>query len=183
MNAIELTKKPVAHLQLFKEKDFKKLFIQSKSLCEEHDFSLNKLTKGRNSKNQTFDEADYLNKFNIIIDKFIEEIQERFQSANYEPVIELFKLITNNNIEKKANFEKLQLYKNFLDFDNLKLQEEAFIIYKNKFKDIEWNSMKDLCFNFLEKKLDSFFQKFLKQLKFIYPYQEERQQPSVRFLA
>ena len=106
-----------------------------------------------------------MNKFNIIIDKFIEEIQERFQSANYEPVIELFKLITNNNIEKKANFEKLQLYKNFLDFDNLKLQEEAFIIYKNKFKDIKWNSMKDLCFNFLEKKLDSFFPEIFKAIK------------------
>ena len=57
--------------------------------------------------------------------------------------MELYKLITNTDQSKKADFDKLKIYPNKVNYDQLKLQEEAFLIYKNKFTEVDWSNIKE----------------------------------------
>ena len=76
--------------------------------------------------------------------------------------MELCKLITNTDQSKKADFDKLKIYPNKVNYDQLKLQEEAFLIYKNKFTEVDWSNIKELSFAFVSRKLNSFFPEIFK---------------------
>lgn len=144
VNAIELSKLRISHLEFLKETGFDDIFKEVKSLCELNDFPLEKSRSGRN-KSSHFDENEYLQKFNLITEKFISEIEQRFESSNYEPACELYKIFTNKESKYKTDFEKLDIYKNILDLDHLKLQEEAFVIYKIRNNTVKWDNLKELC--------------------------------------
>ena len=76
--------------------------------------------------------------------------------------MELYKLITNTDQSKKADFDKLKIYQNIVNYDQFKLQEEAFLIYKNKFTEVDWSNIKELSFAFVSRKLNSFFPEIFK---------------------
>ena len=51
--------------------------------------------------------------------------------------MKLYKLITNTDQSKKADFDKLKIYQNIVNYDQLKLKEEALLIYIKKFTEVD----------------------------------------------
>ena len=97
VNAIELSYLTIAHLDLFKTTGFREILENTLELCEDNDFPLQKVGRGRGNKDSIFDENEYLVKFNKIVDRFIDDISDRFDKTNYMAPCELYKLFTNKN--------------------------------------------------------------------------------------
>jgi hypothetical protein len=55
-------------------------------------------------------QEEYKQKFNKIIEVFFNELSERFNSKNYEKLVEFYECFTTCDHNQKINIEKLQSY-------------------------------------------------------------------------
>ena len=150
---------------MFKTTGFREILENTLKLCEDNDFPLRKVGRGRGNKDSIFDENEYLVKFNKIVDRFIDDISDRFDKTNYMAACELYKLFNNKKEQYTINFQEIRVYQNILDFDQLKLQTEAFNIYKKQQTGVNWENFNELCNSFCISKLENFFPQIFRALK------------------
>jgi hypothetical protein len=79
-----------------------------------------------------------MNSYDKIIDIFIKEIQERFKPSNLEPVLELFKVIMLNDTKTEINLNKLKIYENLINIEDLKLELLSYIKYRELNNTVSW---------------------------------------------
>ena len=112
-----------------------------------------------NHKNQ------FQQQYEQIVTCFIDEINERFNPKNYEALIEYYENFTSLDFNKELNFNKLKIYENILDLQNLKVELKSFACYKIGQDNVNWNELGILIAHFKEKQLAKFFPEVYKALK------------------
>ena len=145
VSAYKLSQTTIAHLYKIKDNDFDCIYKTSIEICEYNAFNVQNKQSKRNFSNSSNDLYNqYKQKFNNIMEVFIIELTERFNPKNYEKLVEFYECFTNCDYNKEINTEKLQSYSNLIDLNRFKC-ERAFVCYKLKQKNINWNNCDELC--------------------------------------
>ena len=120
----------------------------------------------RTSSQNIFNSKDsFQTKYDKILDHFIIEIQERFRKSNLEPVLELYKLIMNDDEKININYDKLIIYNQLINLNELKYEVKAYIEYKKRNEKIQWHIMNELIQEFVKNDLKTPFRQIYLCLK------------------
>lgn len=134
---------------------FNALYEACVEICETSSINVPENTGKKRRQNCTTSSTKetFQNSFDKIIDIFVREIQERFKASNLEPVLELFNVIMLDDQNKTINFEILKVYENLINMDDLKLELQSYIKYKELNKQITWIDFDILIKEFIQKDL------------------------------
>jgi hypothetical protein len=128
-------------------------------ICEKDEFLINTNASRRStavhSKHTNF-KQQYSDNFKLIIDVFDNAIIARFESTSYITLIELYECFVNVNYNREIDPQKLNIYKNILDFERLKCDAKAFVCYKVKNNEVDWHFFTELIGHYKFNNLKSF---------------------------
>jgi hypothetical protein len=152
VSALKLSQNTIAHLNKMKENDFDAIY----KICEKNDFNIQN-TKSRrlDISNDLYEE--YKQKYNKIIEVFINELSERFNFKNYEKLVQFYEWFTTCDYNKEINIEKLQSYNSMIDLNRFEHESKAFVCYKQQQTNLNWNNIDELCRHFQRNKLKQLF--------------------------
>lgn len=168
VSAFKLSEITVAHLDKLRENDFESIFKDSMDICEKDEFLINTNASRRStaidSKHPNF-KQQYSDKFKLIIDVFVNEIIARFEPTSYITLIELYECFINFDYNREIDVQKLNIYKNILDFERLKCDAKAFVCYKVKNNEVDWHNFNELIAHYKFNNLKKFFPQIHQALK------------------
>jgi len=121
--------------------EFNNLYNDCIQICERNNIHIpeNGVKRKRNENSSSNNTKEtYMNSYDKIIDIFIKEIQERFKPSNLEPVLELFKVIMPNDTKTEINLNKLKIYENLINIEDLKLELLSYIKYRDLNNTVSW---------------------------------------------
>jgi hypothetical protein len=87
-----------------------------------------------------------------ILDKFIEEIDNRFHETNIGPLVAIYQnIVVNTVFDSTLNFAKeFELYKDEIDIEQLKIELKMWYNYKKTIKEFDVNNFDKLRQHFAE---------------------------------
>jgi phosphoribosyl-dephospho-CoA transferase len=149
---------------------FNSLYDDCFEICESRGIDTPQIgvnAKRKRNENSTItnEKEKFLKSHDKIIDIYVKEIQDRFQTNNLEPVLELYKVIMLDDKNTKINFEILKIYDRLLDLVDLSLELPSYIKYKQLNDQTNWKQFDILVKEFEKKQLKDTFKQIYSVIK------------------